>query len=131
MTAGRRGSGPFGTWEQNGTRVAPRSLYFAQLKARKGAAAVEAVTTPAQRAGTIWHQLEAWGGQERLDAIDPARAARCSGLLRDEVCGAAACGTFGGPGCANRPGGASACCTGNIRSAARSCTQLPPPCVVP
>ncbi len=122
---------PFGIWEQHGSRVAPRSLYFAQLRARKGAAAVEAVTTPAQRAGTIWHQLEAWAGQERLDAIDPARAAQCSGLLRDEVCCALACGTCGGTGCASRPGGSSACCLGSIRAAGRSCAQFPPPCVVP
>lgn len=122
---------PFGIWEQHGTRVAPRSLYFAQLKARRGAAAVEAVTTPAQRAGTLWHQLEAWAGQERLDAIDPARAAQCSGLLRDEVCCAASCGTCGGTGCASRPGGAGACCLGNVRAQGRSCAQFPPPCVVP
>jgi hypothetical protein len=124
-------SEPFGTWESHGSRVAPRSLYYAQLQARKGAAAVAAVTTPAQRTGTIWHQLEAWAGQERLDAIDPARASQCSGLLRDEVCCAAACGTCGGTGCASRPGGASACCLGNIRAAGRSCAQFPPPCVVP
>ena len=122
---------PFGTWEQHGVRVAPRSLYFAQLQARKGTAAVLAVTTPAQRGGTLWHQLEAWAGQERLDAIDPVRAAQCSGLLRDEVCCPTSCGVCGGTGCGGRPGGSTACCLGSVRASGRSCTQYPPPCVVP
>jgi hypothetical protein len=122
---------PFGTWESHGAHVTPRSLYYSQLGVRKGAAAVDAVTTPAQRAGRIWHQLEAWAGQERLDAIDPAKAAQCRGLLRDEVCCAAACGTCGGTGCGGRPGGSAACCTGSIRASGRSCAQYPPPCLVP
>ncbi len=40
-----------GYWEWNGDQVFPRSLYLWQLRDRLGPAAVEAVTTPAQRAG--------------------------------------------------------------------------------
>lgn len=45
--------------ESAGNPVAPRSLYLTQLEARLGPAAVEAVTTPAQRAGTLDDDLAA------------------------------------------------------------------------
>jgi hypothetical protein len=50
----------------NAARVGPRSLYLRQLQDRLGAAAVEAVTSPAQRAGRIWQELEQWAGRGRL-----------------------------------------------------------------
>ncbi|MEM8925502.1 MAG: hypothetical protein AAGD35_18515 [Actinomycetota bacterium] len=40
----------------------PRSLYLAELEDRKGAAAVAAVTTAAQRQGRIWDDLAKWKG---------------------------------------------------------------------
>lgn len=45
--------------ESAGTPVAPRSLYLAQLAARLGPAAVDAVTTPAQCAGILDDRLAA------------------------------------------------------------------------
>ncbi|MCX6136414.1 MAG: DNRLRE domain-containing protein [Ignavibacteriales bacterium] len=51
-----------GFWESWGTKVAPRSLYFQQLKDRLGSSAVETVTLPLQRSGNIWTQLSTWSG---------------------------------------------------------------------
>ncbi len=48
---------PDGWWESQGTHVAPRSLYLAQLKDRLGAGAVLAVTTESQRRGSIYTEL--------------------------------------------------------------------------
>jgi hypothetical protein len=56
-----------GYWESWGQRVEPRSLYLKQLEDRLGPAAVEQVTIPAQRAGTIWSRLAAWAGEGRLE----------------------------------------------------------------
>ena len=57
---------PFGWWEHHGQVVSPRSLYFQQLADARGAAAVEAVTLPAQRQGRIWAALLAWKGNGRF-----------------------------------------------------------------
>ncbi|MCE5185920.1 MAG: discoidin domain-containing protein [Planctomycetaceae bacterium] len=54
---------PFGWWEHQNADVSPRSLYFQQLQDRLGQAAVDKVTMPAQRAGSIWSQLLAWAGK--------------------------------------------------------------------
>ncbi|MEM9329159.1 MAG: T9SS type A sorting domain-containing protein [Bacteroidota bacterium] len=51
-----------GYWESVGGPVIPRSLYIEQLRERLGDAAVNNVTTPEQRAGRIWNDLEAWAG---------------------------------------------------------------------
>lgn len=48
---------PEGVWESHGAHVAPRSLYLAQLEARLGEEAVEAIATAAQRDGTIYEAL--------------------------------------------------------------------------
>lgn len=62
---------PDGWWESFGRHVAPRSLYLAQLSeriSREGGdaeAAIRAVTTPAQRAGTVWTELQARYAAER------------------------------------------------------------------
>jgi hypothetical protein len=54
-----------GWWESAGRHVAPRSLYLTQLRERIGLAggdaeaALAAVTTPEQRAGTVWGALQA------------------------------------------------------------------------
>jgi hypothetical protein len=53
---------PLGYWDSLGKHVGPRSLYYKQLEDRLGAEAVANVTTPAQRAGTIWNQLRDWAG---------------------------------------------------------------------
>ena len=60
---GEKGAGfikemPDGGWESLGNHVVPRSLYLAQLKDRLGSEAVLAVTTEAQRQGTIYKELE-------------------------------------------------------------------------
>ncbi|MGK3998592.1 hypothetical protein [Sorangium sp. So ce1024] len=46
------------------------------------------------------------------------------------VCCKASCGTCGGSGCGNRPGGSNACCTGNINDANKTCTGTNAPCVL-
>lgn len=52
-----------GHYESQGTHVTPRSLYLTQLKDRLGMAAVENVTTEAQRKGTIYDLLKKNLGQ--------------------------------------------------------------------
>jgi hypothetical protein len=51
-----------GFWESWGTRVVPRSLYYQQLQDRLGASAVENVTLPEQRAGSVWPLIIQWAG---------------------------------------------------------------------
>ncbi|RAU91151.1 discoidin domain-containing protein [Paenibacillus sp. YN15] len=51
-----------GYWESWGEPVLPRSLYLQQLQDRLGVQAVNNVTTPEQRQGSIWGQLAAWKG---------------------------------------------------------------------
>ncbi len=58
-----------GFWESYGTPVMPRSLYLQQLKDRAGTSAVENVTLPAQRTGSIWTYLSAWAGIGELSAL--------------------------------------------------------------
>lgn len=48
--------------ESWGTPVEPRSLFLSQLKERLGQAAVESITTAAQREGSIWEALKGWAG---------------------------------------------------------------------
>lgn len=55
-------SEPNGIIETHGAPVMPRSLYLQQLEDRLGASAVEAVTLPQQRTGTIWNALAVWKG---------------------------------------------------------------------
>lgn len=43
-----------------------RSLYLEQLQQRLGLEAVEAITIPEQRTGTIWPLLQQWQGEGRL-----------------------------------------------------------------
>ncbi len=52
-----------GIIESAGNRVAVRSLYLQQLEDRLGTQAVENITVPAQRSGTIWSELAAWAGE--------------------------------------------------------------------
>lgn len=122
---------PDGWFESIATPVAPRSLYLQQLEDRLGRRAVEAVTIAAQlEPGGVAAALRAWAGEGRLDemlAPDPT----CSrGVPSGNVCCAASCGTCGGTGCSQRPGGAAACCTTSIRAEGRSCAAFPPPCVL-
>ena len=117
--------------ESHGSSVLPRSLYLQQLEDRLGSAAVDAITLPAQRAGSIETYLENWEGESRLDALlqpDPM----CSrGVRSGQTCCANSCGTCGGTGCSQRPGGVDSCCSSRIQMAARSCASFPPPCVLP
>ena len=57
---------PDGWWEHQRQRISPRSLYYKQLEDRLGTAAVENVTTPEQRAGSIWPHLAEWAGNQAL-----------------------------------------------------------------
>ncbi|MEM8922244.1 MAG: DNRLRE domain-containing protein [Actinomycetota bacterium] len=50
----------------------PRSLYLAELQARKGIAGVEAVTTTAQRRGTIYDLLNSWAGSGPMPDVRPS-----------------------------------------------------------
>lgn len=55
----------------------------------------------------------------------------CStGILDDDVCCAASCGSCGGTGCETRPGGSAACCGIPIQRAGVACSGSAPPCVV-
>ena len=62
---------PLGWWESQGTHVTPRSLYYKQLEDRLGPEAVENVTIPAQRTGTIWNELNNWAGVGRMSILEP------------------------------------------------------------
>lgn len=53
-----------------------------------------------------------------------------TGIANGDACCAASCGSCGGTGCDQRPGGAAACCGGNIRAAGVSCSGALPPCVI-
>ncbi len=55
-----------GFWEHWESHVAPRSLYLQQLEDRLGSQAVENITIPEQRNGTIWDMLKEWKGEGRL-----------------------------------------------------------------
>ena len=57
---------PDGWWEYQWHRVSPWSLYYKQLEDRLGTAAVENVTAPEQRAGSIWPHLAKWAGNQAL-----------------------------------------------------------------
>lgn len=124
---------PYGWWESAGKVVKPRSIYLQQLADRLGAQAVNNVTTAAQRKGRIWPLLALWAGEGRLDNVkltggDPG----CStGIRSGTACCAKSCGRCGGSGCSKLPGGSSACCTGTINAAAKSCTTNKPPCKLP
>lgn len=56
-----------GIIESHGKRVKIRSLYLQQLQDRLGKKAVEAVTIPQQREGTIWALLKKWQGDGNID----------------------------------------------------------------
>ncbi|KAJ9468351.1 hypothetical protein DIPPA_30015 [Diplonema papillatum] len=56
---------------------------------------------------------------------------RCAeGILAGGVCCAKGCGTCGGAGCEQRPGGAAACCAPQIEEANATCAVNQAPCVV-
>jgi len=68
-----------GLWESYGIAVTPRSLYYQQLKDRLGIAAVENVTAPKQRTGTIWASLIVWAGMGDLSLLTGIRSDEESG----------------------------------------------------
>ena len=53
-----------------------------------------------------------------------------SGIAAGELCCAQMCGSCGGEGCGERPGGASSCCSQAISAANRSCDTSLSPCVL-
>jgi hypothetical protein len=58
-----------GFWESWRSSVTPRSLYYQQLQDRLGAVAVDAVTLPVQKKGTIWDALIRWAGYGDFAAL--------------------------------------------------------------
>ena len=52
------------------------------------------------------------------------------GINPGKVCCAASCGMCGGVGCAQRPGGESGCCTGDILQRGAICYESEAPCLV-
>jgi hypothetical protein len=121
---------PDGWWESHGSQVTPRSLYLAQLAARLGPAAVDAVTSEAQRQGRIWTMLQEWAGEGLLERYGPDPTCQY-GIAAGSICCAASCGTCGGTGCSQLPGGAASCCMGIIAESGRSCNDYPAPCILP
>lgn len=68
----------------------------------------------------------AWDGSKSDNGVNVC----ADGVQSGNVCCKASCGTCGGGGCSGRPGGASACCTGNILDANTTCTGTNAPCVL-
>lgn len=67
------------------------------------------------------------GGSAASGAPDPT----CStGIAGGTICCAASCGTCGGMGCADKPGGSQACCKNPIIASGVSCAQAGPPCIL-
>ncbi len=52
------------------------------------------------------------------------------GLIFDDICCSASCGTCGGTGCGSRDGGAANCCGGTITASGLSCDVFDAPCVI-
>jgi hypothetical protein len=123
---------PFGWWESHNAPVEPRSLYLQQLTDRLSPAAVNAVTTPEQREGRIWGQLAEWAGSAPLTSVVATGGDKtCErGIAAGDSCCEAGCGACGGSGCGGRPGGAAACCTGNIKTSGQSCQLNEAPCII-
>ena len=114
---GRQGQGEEKEEEEEGYTLELRPLYyglyaFSELVA--GGAAWRAANVTGDGAGT------AAGGDPRCQ-----RGVGASG-----VCCLASCGTCGGPGCNDRPGGSAACCGGTVQKAALSCDEHEAPCVL-
>jgi hypothetical protein len=123
---------PLGFYESHDRPVEPRSLYLTQLRDRLGAAAVRAVTIPAQREGRIWNRLLGWAGEGALEDATPAAGdPTCSGgVAAGSACCAASCGECGGSGCGGRPGGGENCCSSGVWHSGRSCATHGPPCIL-
>ena len=69
-----------GYWEHWNTPVTPRSLYLKQLEDRLGSTAVNNVTIPEQRTGTIWGLLADWAGEGPLVLPPPQNPAPVTGV---------------------------------------------------
>lgn len=57
-------------------------------------------------------------------------SSKCSGVSSGSVCCKSSCGTCGGIGCSKRSGGASNCCTKDIKASGRKCSSKSPPCLL-
>lgn len=64
---------------------------------------------------------------ENKRVIDPTCA---TGMLLGNTCCKIECGSCGGSGCGDRPGGESNCCSSYIKDANKSCEDSVPPCMV-
>ena len=56
-----------GIIQNSGSHILPRSLYLQQLEERLGASAVEVITLPPQRNGTLWGALSDWAGEGKFE----------------------------------------------------------------
>ena len=84
---------PDGIWESHGIQVAPRSLYYAQLKERLGKQALLNVILPSQAKKRIWTDLSSWAGDGLFgddvivwedDMVEsPANTATLYGIVRN------------------------------------------------
>lgn len=121
-----------GWWESHGIPVEPRSLYLKQLESRLGDSAVQSITLTAQREGRIWGLLATWAGEGSLESLstnigDP----EClDGIASGAACCSVECGSCGGTGCSDRPGGAEGCCVGTITTSGKSCDIQTAPCII-
>jgi hypothetical protein len=138
-TIGTQGKRRQGVWppaeapcwtESEQTHVLPRSLYLQQLQDRLGTKAVEAITIPAQMDGGIESLLQSWAGEGSLANTSTPTSVCSDGIPSGTICCAKSCGICGGSGCSGRPGGAEACCSGNIQKSGRICSISPAPCII-
>lgn len=75
-------------------------------------------------------QPAAWSQRYKNQSIGNIEETCASGVASGSVCCSSGCGTCGGTGCSERPGGGPACCSGHIVSINRLCSQYGPPCVL-
>lgn len=71
---------------------------------------------------------EAEFGTRLAPSPDPGCKTGLTSPRESNCCCAASCGRCGGTSCQDLPGGADACCCGEIQRADRSCNSHSPPC---
>ena len=74
----------------------------------------------------LWSEEE----DDTAGSILPADDGCSDGVRSGRVCCAASCGECGGVGCADRVGGAHACCKGEVFTSGVSCAEAPAPCLI-
>ncbi len=77
-----------------------------------------------------WEQFAITGISTANQPNQPGDPTCSNGIASGEACCAASCGSCGGSGCGDRPGGSAACCSGPVKSSGASCSENQPPCVM-